>query len=1112
MKRIIYTIIFSIVAETTFQRLHAQHNMPGLTGIETCKNHIITRTYTSEDSAYYLDAIQYFDGFGNHVQTIQKNFTPQGSDLVTNTEYDALGRKWKHWLPVPINNSTGAFVPSSTILMIATSVYNNDSRPYSENIYEDSPFNRLERQYGPGASWHSNNKRITTSYNANDVSITYFYVNAQGYLQRGNNYDPASLYKTTTTDEDNKSVTKYADKFGRVVMTRQSSNHDTYYVYNNLGQCCYVLPPLAVDGLKNHSTASYISDNHDILKKYAYLYKYDNRGNQTYKRLPGCEPVYMVYDQSNRLILSQDGCQRVKYDSQQRNKWTLHKYDVFGRIQYSSEINLNGNHQNLINYFSNYIVTETFTVGSQPYPMEDTGYSRGWYHAVPSKLLVVNYYDDYQFLDKLPSTVKTNLTYDTNREAEYGVRHPSAKGLLTGTRTYLLDGSNTYLTTAYYYDYRGRIIQTRANNHMDGYDIRYSQYDFTGNITQSLSEHSNTANHSNPLTELYRYTYDHAGRMINTKYKLNNNAEVTLATNHYDELGRLVTKNRHNNNPQAGYTYAYNIRNQITWIESDYFTEKIYYNVKYNGYGNVSTPCWNGNISHVECSDGASYNYYYDQLNRLTNANSINIPEDCNESFFYDKHGNITGIWRHGQAGVYHIDNLSFQYNGNQIRKITDHADSQNSYSVKEYQDLADEQTEFFYDANGNLITDLDRNIVTIRYNLLNLPDTIQFKNGRQIINRYDATGQKLSTMYVTPIYPLSAPLTAGATIGTDNSSFRRYGTLYNANVEYTLAYNGNRTLARIHNTEGYALPSNVMFYHRKDHLGSIRSLWSTNYNYDDRYYPSGLPWSNNTGYDVGPYKYNGKEFIETHGLDEYDSYARWYYPAIMRTTTMDPLAEKYYDVSPYAWCGNNPVNVIDPDGREVIALNSAAQRAILNTLPKEIRGQIQFDNIGRINRSSFNQINSSSGNFGALSQLVNDNTIFEVNVADKITYKNERGRLIEQSMGKITLSDDKNGSFGFNTGEDGWQGVTQTPGDAPEKYNSPDGNVRIVINSGLSVEGQAQNFAHEAYGHGYLYSKGQEHRHQVKSTPEGFRETNTNLRDAITRAIKETIDNILNR
>jgi hypothetical protein len=51
--------------------------------------------------------------------------------------------------------------------------------------------------------------------------------------------------------------------------------------------------------------------------------------------------------------------------------------------------------------------------------------------------------------------------------------------------------------------------------------------------------------------------------------------------------------------------------------------------------------------------------------------------------------------------------------------------------------------------------------------------------------------------------------------------------------------------------------------------------------------------------------------------LDEYDSDARWYYPAIMRTTTPDPLAEKYYDISPYAWCANNPVRFVDPDGMD---------------------------------------------------------------------------------------------------------------------------------------------------------------------------------------------------
>ena len=55
------------------------------------------------------------------------------------------------------------------------------------------------------------------------------------------------------------------------------------------------------------------------------------------------------------------------------------------------------------------------------------------------------------------------------------------------------------------------------------------------------------------------------------------------------------------------------------------------------------------------------------------------------------------------------------------------------------------------------------------------------------------------------------------------------------------------------------------------------------------------------------------------HGLDEYDSEARWNQPGIMRTTTIDPSAEKYYSISPYAWCGNNPVNLIDPDGMEYV-------------------------------------------------------------------------------------------------------------------------------------------------------------------------------------------------
>ncbi|MBQ7484755.1 MAG: RHS repeat-associated core domain-containing protein [Bacteroidaceae bacterium] len=84
-------------------------------------------------------------------------------------------------------------------------------------------------------------------------------------------------------------------------------------------------------------------------------------------------------------------------------------------------------------------------------------------------------------------------------------------------------------------------------------------------------------------------------------------------------------------------------------------------------------------------------------------------------------------------------------------------------------------------------------------------------------------------------------------------------------------------------------------------------------------YYPFGGVFSTtayNHGDDLQPYKYNGKELDRTHGLDWYDYGARNYDATLCQFTTIDPLCEKYYHISPYAYCANNPVLLIDPDGR----------------------------------------------------------------------------------------------------------------------------------------------------------------------------------------------------
>ena len=117
-----------------------------------------------------------------------------------------------------------------------------------------------------------------------------------------------------------------------------------------------------------------------------------------------------------------------------------------------------------------------------------------------------------------------------------------------------------------------------------------------------------------------------------------------------------------------------------------------------------------------------------------------------------------------------------------------------------------------------------------------------------------------------------------------------------NSSLSFLPAYDGNIAMP----TDSYE--EHYPFYFIKDHLGNIRETYinpapNTKYLIQRmQYYPSGIPWKTSSGAIEHPYRYNGKELVQMHSQDEYDSHARWYYPAICRTTTMDPLCEKYYN------------------------------------------------------------------------------------------------------------------------------------------------------------------------------------------------------------------------
>ena len=582
-------------------------------------------------------------------------------------------------------------------------------------------------------------------------------------------------------------------------------------------------------------------------------------------------------------IFTQDG------EMRQRGEWKFTIPDKFGRMA------LAGTCKNQLSYdkkpLDKIAVVASYT-GGDP---STFGYKVDGIELTDIMVVMANFYDDYSFVGKY--NIPATLAYSP-QGTSYGQRYADSKGLLTGCAKAILENSADvrYLYTATYYDYRGNAIQNVATNIFGGTDRDLYGYTYTGNVSVHTHQHSGYAS----VNETYTYSYDHAGRLMNTTHQVGDNGMVTLVKNAYDDLGRLSQIVRHGNT-SLQTTYKYNVRSWLQRISaSNLFNMSILYNEP------STSPCYNGNISGISWkSDSKSrgYDFKYDGFSRLLSAsyreNGTKLSH-YDTSYTYDDMGNILSLKRNGlqDGGTYGlIDNLTYTYQGNQVVKIDDQVEDPTYKGVFNFKDGANEEIEYEYDKNGNLVKDLNKNISKIEYNLLNLPSKITFGDGKAITYVYDATGVKLLASYKTA-HPASS---------------------------HTIAYCGNMiykddTFKQVLFDGGYiTFTDNRAMYHYylKDHLGNNRVVVSSKGEVEqvNHYYPYGGIMAESTNESVQRYKYNGKELDRMHGLDWYDYGARWM--ADGRFSTIDPHAETYADVSPYAYCGGNPVSAIDLNGED---------------------------------------------------------------------------------------------------------------------------------------------------------------------------------------------------
>ena len=291
------------------------------------------------------------------------------------------------------------------------------------------------------------------------------------------------------------------------------------------------------------------------------------------------------------------------------------------------------------------------------------------------------------------------------------------------------------------------------------------------------------------------------------------------------------------------------------------------------------------------------------------------------------------GLLDSGDYGT--IDDLTYSYEGNQVVKIDDAADESPNYSgAMHFRDAANEETEYTYDANGNMLTDRNKGITSIEYNVLDLPQCINIKpnvlgnSANNVCYTYSADGTKLRSTYkngdsqVLPYRP--KPSSSIKTNGMVTPMVR----LLENNYYYcsNLVYNNDR-LSTILFDGGYASVDEgggiVMHFYVKDHLGSNRLVVDGNGNIEEvnHYYPFGALMGDRCSVSRNKYKYIGKELDTMYGWNMLDHGARWYDPVLGRWMATDPLQEKYASVSSFCYAINNPIIFIDFDGNDILLI-----------------------------------------------------------------------------------------------------------------------------------------------------------------------------------------------
>jgi len=565
----------------------------------------------------------------------------------------------------------------------------------------------------------------------------------------------------------------------------------------------------------------------------------------------------------------------------------------------------------------------------------------------------------------------SNVIYNQRQQDATGVQefeYGNMGEMIRNRHTYIVPNSEPFtLTTEWEYDSWNRIKQiiypdnetvTYTYNlggllkRVEGIKPSIGQTIYIDNIEYDQFE-QRTAVHNGNETRTY-YTYDPDMRRMTHLITENPNGELLNLEYTYDPAGNITMIENTGINPYV-QNYTYDDNYQLTYAHGDWTDPNVTLNyelgLSYSPSGSILTKTLSGirhddggqSIATLDYDNSYTYNisnnpYGVSQITDGISGQTNNFDWDSKGNMIYhknDDNGERRLCWTEDnriQAMSDRRNGAWYNYDatGERNLKLTGQTMHVNQNGQDYYTPIFDQQTLY---ANP-LITINDRGY-TKHY----------FEEGRRICSKI-GSGDLLDINTLVP--HMETPY-------EEQQNIQREGLerTFRACMELTpeiATHNLHEKVVQPY--EGPMNPEEPSFYYHSDHLGSASFLTDRD-GYETQqlvYLPFGEDWVdmkyNTSQYDT-PYKFNGKEKDEETGYNNYG--ARYYYDWASIWLSVDPMSDKYPHVTSYNYCANNPVMLVDPDGRDIELTfykgknNESSKKEFENIVNKGLEGQFEM-------------------------------------------------------------------------------------------------------------------------------------------------------------------------